>query len=502
MENRKATLIVDKEFPLAKIDERIYGSFIEHLGRAVYNGIYQPGHIAADENGFRKDVIDLVKELQVPIIRYPGGNFVSNFYWEDSVGPVRKSRLDLAWRTKETNEFGMQEFDQWTKKVNAEIMMAINLGTRGVTDALNLLEYCNLDEGTYYSELRKSHGKKEPYQIKTWCLGNEMDGPWQMGAKTAKEYGRLAAETAKAMKIMDDSIELVSCGSSNVDMPTFPEWEANTLEETYDYVDYISLHNYYGNPEADTADYFAKTQDMDRFIHTVIATCDYIKAKKRSKKTINLSFDEWNVWFHACESDSEEMQKRPWQIAPHLLEDHYDFDDAIMAGLILITLLKHSDRVKMACLAQLVNVIAPIMTENDGGAWRQTIFYPFLHASKYGRGIALQPILKSSKHDTAKHEDVTDIESIAVYHEEKQEVTIFAVNRNTEEDVTFEGNLQAFSGYRVVEYLALENKNGSVVNSILGEKVSPYNKTEYEFIDGIFTTNMKSCSWNVIRLTK
>ena len=288
----------------------------------------------------------------------------------------------------------MQEFDQWTKKVNAEIMMAINLGTRGVTDALNLLEYCNLDEGTYYSELRKSHGKKEPYQIKTWCLGNEMDGPWQMGAKTAKEYGRLAAETAKAMKIMDDSIELVSCGSSNVDMPTFPEWEANTLEETYDYVDYISLHNYYGNPEADTADYFAKTQDMDRFIHTVIATCDYIKAKKRSKKTINLSFDEWNVWFHACESDSEEMQNRPWQIAPHLSEDHYDFDDAIMVGLILITLLKHSDRVKMACLAQLVNVIAPIMTENDGGAWRQTIFYPFLHASKYGRGIALQPSIK------------------------------------------------------------------------------------------------------------
>lgn len=504
MADRKTKMLVDKNFKIAEVDKRIYGSFIEHLGRAVYNGVYQPGHPAADEDGFRRDVIELVKELDVPIIRYPGGNFVSNFYWEDSVGPKdeRKPRLDLAWRTLETNEFGLGEFDKWSKKVNSEIMMAVNLGTRGISDALNLLEYCNLDANSYYSNLRKSHGKADPYNVKVWCLGNEMDGPWQMGHKTAYEYGRLAAETAKAMKVMDPDIELVSCGSSSVEMPTFPEWEAVSLEESYDYVDYISLHNYYGNAENDTEDFFAKTQDMETFIHTVIATCDYMKAKKRSKKTLNLSFDEWNVWFHAMASDTEEMEKRPWQIAPHLLEDIYNFEDAILVGLILITFLKHADRLKMACLAQLVNVIAPIMTENDGGAWKQTIYYPFLHASKYGRGFALQPVVSTELHDTKNHNDVTDIESVAVYNEEKDEVTIFAVNRNVKDDVSFEADVRGFDGYRVLEYLALENEDMKVTNSITGEKVAPYQKKDYTLGNGIFTTVIKKCSWNVIRLGK
>lgn len=504
MSNRKASMIIDKGFAIAEIDKRIYGSFIEHLGRAVYNGIYQPGHPSADEEGFRKDVLSLVRELKVPIIRYPGGNFVSNFFWEDSVGPKsqRKKRLDLAWRTLETNEFGLGEFANWSQKAGSEIMLAVNLGTRGMADALNLLEYCNMDTDSYYADLRRSHGVQKPYGIKTWCLGNEMDGPWQAGHKTAYEYGRLAAETAKAMKMMDNSLEFVSCGSSNVDMATFPEWEAVSLNEDYDYVDYVSLHQYYGNPEGDTADFLAKTQDLERFIHTVTATCDYIKAKKRSRKTLNLSFDEWNVWFHATEGDNEEMKNRPWQTAPHLLEDIYDFEDAILVGLILITFLKHADRLKMACLAQLVNVIAPIMTENDGGAWKQTIFYPFLHASKYGRGVALRSVVNSTMHDSKNHEDVTDVESVAVYNEEKEEVTIFAVNRNVKEDALFEADVRCFCGYRVLEYLALENDDMKVVNSIAGEKVSPYSKTEYKLEDGIFTANLSKCSWNVIRLGK
>lgn len=498
----KAKMILDKDFKIAEIDKRIYGSFIEHLGRAVYNGIYQPGHESADEDGFRKDVLELVKELQVPIIRYPGGNFVSNFFWEDSVGPKseRKARLDLAWRTLETNQFGLGEFAKWSKKAGSDIMMAVNLGTRGLSDALNLLEYCNLDANSYYCDLRRKHGAKEPYNIKTWCLGNEMDGPWQTGHKTATEYARLAAETGKAMKMMDESIELVSCGSSGVGMPTFPEWEATTLEETYDYVDYISLHTYYGNEENDTEDFLAKTQDMERFIHTVIATCDYIKAKKRSKKVINLSFDEWNVWFHSKVKDDEEMEKRPWQVAPHLLEDIYDFEDAILVGLMLITLIKHADRLKMACLAQLVNVIAPIMTDNDGGAWKQTIYYPFLHASLYGRGTALNSVITSTKHDSATHEDVTDVESVAVYNEEKEEVTIFAVNRNVKEEALFEADITSFAGYQVKEYLVMESDNMKLTNSLAGQKVIPHAKTDYELNDGIFTTKMKACSWNVIRL--
>ena len=501
---RKASMIVDKSFQIAKIDKRVYGSFIEHLGRAVYTGIYQPGHATADEEGFRKDVLELVKELQVPIVRYPGGNFVSNFFWEDSVGPKenRKKRLELAWRSLETNEFGLNEFAKWSEKAGSDIMMAVNLGTRGIADACNLLEYCNHESGSYYSDMRRAHGIEKPYHIKTWCLGNEMDGPWQIGHKTAKEYGRIAEETAKAMKLIDPTIELVSCGSSNVDMPTFPEWEATTLDADYEYVDYISLHQYYGNAENDTADFLAKTLDLETFLHTVIATCDYIKAKKRSKKTLNLSFDEWNVWFHSNAADDDIMTNHPWQVAPPLLEDIYTFEDALLVGLILITFLKHADRVKMACLAQLVNVIAPIMTEENGGVWKQSIFYPFMHVSKYGRGMALQPVINTTKHDTKTHTDVTDIESVAVYNEEKNEVTIFAVNRNVDEDVYFNADLRGFEGMKVLDYTVMENDDMKAANAITGEKVTPKTKMDFTFEDGIFETKMKKCSWNVIHLGK
>ena len=291
---KQAKMIIDKAFKVSEVDKRIYGSFIEHLGRAVYDGIYQPGNPLSDEDGFRTDVLNMVKELNVPIVRYPGGNFVSNFFWEDSVGPVeeRPVRLELAWRSLEQNKIGLNEFSKWLKKADADMMMAVNLGTRGVADACNLLEYCNHPGGTKYSDLRIKHGVKDPHNVKVWCLGNEMDGDWQIGHKTMHEYGRLSQETAKAMKLIDPTIELVSCGSSNLDMPTFPEWEATTLGYNYDYVDYVSLHQYYGNLNNDTADFLALSDDMDKFIRSVIATCDYVRAKKRGKKNINLSFDE------------------------------------------------------------------------------------------------------------------------------------------------------------------------------------------------------------------
>ncbi len=496
----KTKLIIDKDFRLADVDDRLYGSFIEHLGRAVYTGIYQPGHPSADEKGFRRDVLALVKELGIRIVRYPGGNFVSNFYWEDSVGPVnsRKKRLDLAWRTVESNEFGLGEFADWCRQADCEIMMALNLGTRGIADALNLLEYCNMDTTTYYADLRRQHGVDKPYGIKTWCLGNEMDGPWQTGHKTATAYGRLAAETAKAMKAMDDSLEFVVCGSSNVDMPSFPQWEASTLEEAYDYVDYISLHQYYGNREDDTADFLAKTQDLENFIHTVTATCDFVKAKKRSHKKMYLSFDEWNVWYHTTDADNGQMARQPWQHAPRLLEDIYTFEDALLNGLILITFLKHADRIKIACLAQLVNVIAPIMTDPRGGAFRQTIFYPFLHVSRYGRGTVLTPVISTGTHDTARHSRVTDIEAAVVHSGADGRVTIFAVNRNPVRDLTFEADLRSFTGYGVKEFLTLESSDMKLVNSATYSPVVPGNRTDFTMTDGIFTTTLKKYSWNVI----
>lgn len=504
MNSKKAKMIIDKNYRIAKIDERIYGSFIEHLGRAVYNGIYEPSHQLADENGFRKDVIDMVRELQVPIVRYPGGNFVSGYNWEDGVGPRenRPKRLDLAWKTLETNQIGISEFSKWAKLSNTDIMMAVNLGTRGIAEACNLLEYCNHKSGTYYSDLRRTHGDNEPFNIKTWCLGNEMDGVWQTGHKTAYEYGRLAAETAHAMKIIDPNIEFVSCGSSNSKMVTFPEWEAVTLEETYENVDYVSMHQYYGNADNDSSDYLASSLEMDHFIKTVVSVCDYIKAKKRSKKTLNISFDEWNVWFHSHSADIEYANKNTWDMAPPLLEDIYTFEDALVIGCLLITLIKHADRVKIACLAQLVNVIAPIMTEIGGGAWKQTIFYPFLHASVFGRGVALQSIIVSDKYDSKNFTDVPYLEGVAVYNEEKEEITIFAVNRNLEEALNFECDIRSFGDSRILEHIVLECDNLKAINTLVSSPIQPKKCGMTSLNNGIINGKLGKASWNVIRIGK
>ncbi|WP_373231704.1 alpha-N-arabinofuranosidase [Cohnella sp.] len=497
----KAKMIVDKEFQISRIDERIYGSFIEHLGRAVYGGIYEPGHPEADEFGFRKDVMELVRGLNVPIVRYPGGNMVSGYNWEDGVGPLadRPRKLELAWRTIEPNHVGTNEFAQWCAKVGSQVMMAVNLGTRGIDEARNLIEYCNHPGGSYYSDLRISHGYKQPHKIKTWCLGNEMDGPWQIGHKTMEEYGRIALETAKVMRWVDPDIELVACGSSNSSMPTFPQWEATTLEHTYEAVDYISLHQYFGNRDNDSANYLALSMEMDRFINTIISVCDYIKAKKRSKKTMNLSFDEWNVWYHSNDADK---QIDPWTIAPPQLEDVYNFEDALLVGTLLISFLKRSDRVKIACLAQLVNVIAPIMTDNGGAAWKQTIYYPYMHASVYGRGIALNPVVVSDKYDSKDFTDVPYLESAAVYNDETDEVVVFAVNRSLESGLELSCDVRSFAGYRIVEHIVLENPNLKAVNTVGAETVKPHSNGNAKLDNGIINAMLPMQSWNVIRLQK
>ena len=495
----KAKLTLNKVFTVGKVDERIYGSFIEHLGRAVYNGIYEPTHPTADEKGFRKDVMELVKQLNVPIVRYPGGNFVSGYRWEDGTGDQAKRprRAELAWHTIETNEVGIDEFQEWAKRAGSQVMQAVNLGTRGPEEARNLLEYCNFPKGTYYSDLRRSNGYEEPFGIKVWCLGNEMDGPWQIGAKTAQEYGRIACETAKIMKELDPEIELVACGSSGLGMPTFGQWEATILENTYEYVDYVSLHSYYSNAEEDTPTFLACSLDMDQFIKSVAAICDYVKAVKRSDKTVNLSFDEWNVWFHSNESDKK-LER--WQIAPHQLEDVYTFEDALVVGCLLITLLKNCDRVKMACLAQLVNVIAPIMTENGGPAWVQPIYYPFMHTSNYGRGIALSPVVHCERYSTDKKKDVPYVESIGIWNEEKKELTVFAVNRSLKDSIDLEIDLRDFAGASVMEHIVLEHPNLKAVNTGTDpSQVAPHNNGVTTMMGQRAVSTLKKCSWNVIR---
>lgn len=495
----KAKITIASEFKIGEIDKRIYGSFIEHLGRAVYSGIYEPGHATADENGFRQDVIDLVKELNVPVVRYPGGNFVSGYNWEDGVGPVEKRprRLDLAWKTTEPNSFGTNEFMKWCAKVGTECMMAVNLGTRGADDARNLVEYTNHSCGSAWADLRKAHGYEKPWGIKLWCLGNEMDGAWQMGAKSAVEYGRIALEASKMMKWTDDSIETVLCGSSSRNSPTFGEWEAASLDIAYDSVDYVSLHQYYGNRDGDTESFLAQTLELEEFIHTVICICDYIKAKKRSSKIMNLSFDEWNVWYH-----SDDAAYERWSVAPSRLEDIYNFEDALLVGSMLITLLRHCDRIKIACLAQLVNVIAPIFTVKGGGIFRQTIFYPFEHLSNFGRGTALLPIIKCPKHDTKRFTDVPYLEAIATYDEKHENMVLFCVNKSLDKNMILDINMIDFDGYKPFEFISMDGYDKNETNGIDFSPVMPH-KNELPLTDGrVFTAELKPFSWNVIRFKK
>lgn len=504
---QKAKITVEKGNVTGEAGKNLFGSFVEHLGRCVYNGIYEPDHPLADEFGFRKDVMALVRELNIPVIRYPGGNFVSNYRWEDGIGPVeqRPKRLDLAWRSTETNAVGVNEFSSWCKRVGAEPVMTINLGTRGIDSALDLLEYCNHPAGTYLSDLRISHGYREPHNIRYWCLGNEMDGDWQVGHKTAYEYGRLACETARAMRQVDPNLQLLSCGSSHTMMDTFPDWEVETLSQTYDYVDYISLHQYFENTNGSTKDFLAQSMETDRFIRTVIAVCDYVKAKKRGKKDIMLSFDEWNVWYHSKNHDDDTMKNDPWNSIPHLLEDVYTFEDSLLVGCMLLTFLKHADRLKMACMAQLCNVIAPIMTENGGGVCRQTTFYPFLHVSRYGRGKVLNAFVDCPKYDSENFSAVPYLETALVEDEQTGDVTLFAVNRSTDEPFVIDIRMLGFDGYRVKEHIVMHSPDLQAVNTPKTlDTVKPVSLGVNSAVsDGDrFEIRVDKASWNVIRFCR
>ncbi|MBN9182597.1 MAG: alpha-N-arabinofuranosidase, partial [Microbacterium sp.] len=428
-----AHLTIDPHFAVGPIDLRLFGSFVEHLGRCVYDGIYEPGHPRADEDGFRQDVIELVRELGVSTIRYPGGNFVSGYRWEDGVGPreERPRRLDLAWHSTETNEVGLDEFSVWLRKVGSDLMYAVNLGTRGVEAALDVLEYANIRSGTMLSDQRVANGTPEPHDIRMWCLGNEMDGPWQLGHGTAQDYAQLAGKTARAMRQIDPGLELVVCGSSGAGMPTFGEWERVVLQETYDEVDFISCHAYYEPHDGDLGSFLASAVDMDRFIDSVVATADHVKALRRSDKTISISFDEWNVWYQSRYHDVEKITDiETWPVAPRLLEDSYSVLDGVVVGSLLISLLRHADRVTSASLAQLVNVIAPIMTEPGGPAWRQTTFFTFAVTSALARGRTLELKLDGPAYDTALYGSVPLVDAVATHDPETSSTAVFLVNRS------------------------------------------------------------------------
>ncbi|MFG6503275.1 alpha-N-arabinofuranosidase [Microbacterium sp. P05] len=499
-----ARLTIDPHFTVGPVNRRLFGSFVEHLGRCVYDGIYEPGHPSADADGFRTDVIELVRELGVTAVRYPGGNFVSGYKWEDGVGPreQRPRRLDLAWHSTETNEIGLDEFATWLGKVGAEMMYAVNLGTRGVAEALDVLEYANIRSGTALSDNRIDNGHTEPHSIRLWCLGNEMDGPWQLGHSTAEDYARLASQTAAAMRQLDPSLELVVCGSSGAQMPTFGEWERIVLEQTYDDVDFISCHAYYEPKDDDYASFLASAVDMDRFIEAVTATADHVKALRRSDKTINISFDEWNVWYQTRFNEVDKItDPDSWPVAPRLLEDSYSVMDAVVFGNLLISLLRHSDRVTSASLAQLVNVIAPIMTEPGGAAWRQTTFFPFSIASRLARGVALELKLDAPTHDTAAYGAVPTIDAVATYDAETGTTAAFIVNRSLSEEASFEIDASALGDVEVTSAVSLYDDDLHAANTLSEpDRVRPRENTSARRDGNTISVTLPAVSWTVLTL--
>lgn len=495
-----STIILDRANTVGPVRRRTFGSFVEHLGRCVYDGIYEPGHPTANEDGFRLDVVELVKELGTSTVRYPGGNFVSGFRWEDSVGPreSRPVRRDLAWHALETNQVGLDEFSRWLKRTDSELMLAVNLGTRGIEAALGLLEYANHPSGTALSDQRIANGSPEPHDIRMWCLGNEMDGPWQTGYLTADDYGKLAARTAAAMKTADKDLELVVCGSSGSGMPTFGEWERVVLEHAYDHVDYISAHAYYQERGGDLGSFLASSVDMQFFIDTVVATADSVGYRKKSTKKISISFDEWNVWYLDEHQASDEINDE-WRVAPRQLEDVYSVADAVVVGNLLITLLKNSDRVTSASLAQLVNVIAPIMTEPGGDAWRQTSFFPFSVTSRLAQGTVLRPIIDSPTYTTAVHGEAALLDAVATFDAEAGTGAVFLVNRDLTASRTVSIDVRDLAATRVTEAVTLADDDAYAKNTLDDQtRVGLTPNTSARIEDGRLTVVLPPVSWSAV----
>lgn len=427
----KATLNLDTRHNAGEIDRRIFSGFLEHLGRAVYEGVYDPGNPLSDSAGFRRDVLDALRRMRMPLVRYPGGNFVSDYDWKDGIGPrgKRPRRADFAWKTMEPNEFGTDEFVDWCRALETSPMIAVNLGTGAPRAAGELVEYCNLPAGTYWSDLRAENGHAAPHAVPIWCLGNEMDGPWQAGHVPAGEYALRARQAAALMKGIDPSIELVAAGSSGRHMPTYLEWDREVLEHCWDQVDYISAHRYSRNERDDTAWFLAEGLEIERILDDYRGLLAYVRGMKRSAKRIYVCFDEWNVWYR-----SRGARDGRWQRAPHLLEETYNLEDALVCAQYLNAFIRNADIVKIACLAQIVNVIAPVLTSRDG-LLLQSIYWPFVLYAENAKGISLRPILACSTYDAGERGQAPVIDASASYDPGSGTLSVFFVNRHQEQDV-------------------------------------------------------------------
>lgn len=460
MADSTAKIFIDTNRTIADISPLLFGGFVEHMGRCVYEGIYDPDSPLADASGLRTDVMEALREQKYSVMRYPGGNFLSGYNWLDGVGPKadRPRRRELAWQSIETNQFGTNEFIDFCKAINTAPMLGVNMGTGTIEMAGNLVEYCNAPTGTYWADLRAAHGYRDPHAVEYWCVGNEMDGPWQMGHLEADEYGRKALEAAKLMKLQDPTIQTVLCGSSNNRMPTYPEWDRVALEIAWEKVDYHSIHYYAQNHENDTASYLALPIALEEYVDTVAATLRYAKAKRRSTHDVYLSWDEWQVWY------KDRSGRGNWTEAPHLSEEIYNLEDALLVAQWLNVFLRKSDVLKVACVAQVVNIISWLHTRSDG-LLKQVSFYPFQLMSNLARGKALDLLVQSPQHETQRYGDVPHLDVSASYDETTGSQALFVVNRSQTDTVNTELIWQGGAPQRVTETWQLSGTDPKAANS-------------------------------------
>jgi len=434
----RARIKVDTERVIGDIDPKIYGNFIEHLGRCIQGGVFDESSPLSDANGFRKDVLAAAKDLKVSILRWPGGNFSSNYHWMDGIGPrdSRPPRLEMAWGTVEDNRFGTHEFMKYVETLGAEPYVCVNLGTGTWTEAQQWVEYCNSPLDTAMTRLRKQNGRTEPWKVTYWGLGNEIDGPWQMGHRSAEDYGKFALEAAKLMKLTDPNVKLVAAGSSNFGPGSdWTGWNRTVLEYLKNYADYLALHMYVGNPQNDYGDFVASSLELASRLKTAEGIIDAALSGVRNRK-IHIAWDEWNVWYRA---------RGEGQRGRRILEEHYNLEDALVVATFLNTFVNHAHLVKIANMAQLVNVIAPIFT-NEHGLFLQTIYYPLQLFANNTRGRALELFVDSPKYSSRRFDDIPYLDVSAA--DDNGSLVLNVVNRHKDQAIQTEFELQdkQFSG--------------------------------------------------------
>lgn len=530
---KKAKVVVHPAYEIGEIDPRLYSAFLEPIGNMVNGSMYNPKHPTADADGLRHDFIDALKKTDLPAVRLPGGNFVSGWQWKDSIGPKEKRRahLDLAWHQYIDNMVGHDEYLKWAELVGTEPLYTINMGTGGIQDAVDIVEYTNHKGGTYWSDLRAEYGHAEPYNVKTWYIGNEPDGYWQIGSweKDPAGYGNLTNEVSKLMKWTDPRIETIAAVSCSPNMLHYPDWDLEVMKQCYHSVDYISMHHYQSVLDGDLPTFLGASRYFEDYINTEVAMCDYVAAKLKSPKKMMLSFDEYAThmrpggelhygrgeYLHYkahyvfdpsrehVRHDPDNMMGRPRRGG--------DMLNALANASTLMAFIRHADRVKIGCMTGGLGVLASTDREH---VWATASAYPYTQLMRYGRGTSLRTSVDCDTYDIPSYivddtnqyyeqEGVDFIDTAAAYDKASGEVNVFVVNRNWESSNDVELDLAGFEGLSFIEHIEMYTDDLEKANTWeTPDAIRPVVNANAKFEGGKLSANVKAMSWNIFRFKK